>query len=258
MTEIPMYFGKQNPAYRFTAFNLYIMKLIFRLAVLLLVLSCISNSSSQMKQSSSENGFFAANHPFIQYFGRINNVDSSQAVFAFPGVNIRFAFKGTRVSVYMRDLTDAGIQADGNPAQNFFNVYIDDKEPYVLVMTQVDSIYKLAEGLPDKIHRVKLVKRTESLAGKISFQGIILEKSALIYQLPVPDLKIEFIGNSITCGYGVEAESKNEPYSCRTENVSLSYAVLAAEKLNAEYSIVPLKKSFVPRLTTTISGINRE
>lgn len=216
------------------------MKAIISSLFILLLFSCIPNSKASGTKSSSPSGdgFFPPNHPYIKYFGRIQYADSSEAVFAFPGVNIRFAFKGTQASLLMKDLTDAGIQADGEPAQNFFNVYIDNNAPFILPLLQGDSIYELARNLPNEKHTVKLVKRTESLAGRVAFQGIQLDKKAVLFELPEQELKIEFIGNSITCGYGVEAESKRDPFSCSTENVSLSYAVLAAEKLDAEYSIV--------------------
>jgi lysophospholipase L1-like esterase len=217
------------------------MKLtLFALPVLILVsCSTMPNCSKNHKHiPSAKQKFFNANHEFIKYYGRVHFSDPDTAVFAFPGVNIRFDFKGTDVSVRMKDLTDGAIQADGNPAKNFFNIYIDTDEPFLLSLSHSDSIYLLAEGLNDVIHSVRLVKRTESLAGKVAFMGVIFKDSTALYQVADPELKIEFIGNSITCGYGVEAANENAPFSCNTENAALSYAVLSAEELNAEYSLV--------------------
>ncbi|MEA1929173.1 MAG: SGNH/GDSL hydrolase family protein [Candidatus Auribacterota bacterium] len=52
---------------------------------------------------------------------------------------------------------------------------------------------------------------------------------------PRPDLRLEFIGDSITCGYGNEAGGPEEGYSPRTENNYLSYSALTARALGAEY-----------------------
>lgn len=58
---------------------------------------------------------------------------------------------------------------------------------------------------------------------------------------PVPTaakaLKIEFVGDSITCGYGVEG-SLAEAYTTASENAALAWAYLTADRLGADYSIV--------------------
>ncbi len=45
---------------------------------------------------------------------------------------------------------------------------------------------------------------------------------------------MEFIGNSITCGYGIEAGSKFMHFSDSNENHYYTYAGIAAHRLNAE------------------------
>lgn len=52
------------------------------------------------------------------------------------------------------------------------------------------------------------------------------------------DLSIEFIGDSITCGYGVEATGTDAPFQTTTENFMKSYAYLTAQELGAEYGTV--------------------
>ena len=50
-------------------------------------------------------------------------------------------------------------------------------------------------------------------------------------------LKIEVIGDSITCGYGVEG-NLSQTYTTATENVSAAYGYIVARNLNADFSIV--------------------
>lgn len=215
-----------------------------KLNILLIIVfcsGCIFNSHDMNTKSTaiSDDGFFPANHTFIKYFGRIDLSDTLVAKFSFPGVNIRFTFKGTKILVHMRDLTQGQIMEDGRPARNFFNVYIDNQEPFVLALNQTDSVYEIASNLRNIKHHVKLVKRTEALVGKVAFKGVELGSGSVLFEPHnLPKYKFEFIGNSVTCGYGVEAESEMEPFSCLTENVSKSYAVMAAERLHAEYNIV--------------------
>jgi hypothetical protein len=50
--------------------------------------------------------------------------------------------------------------------------------------------------------------------------------------------KLEFIGNSYTCGYGIEGKSREEHFSYETENNYLTYGAIAARALDAEYLTV--------------------
>ena len=54
----------------------------------------------------------------------------------------------------------------------------------------------------------------------------------------LPSRKIEFIGNSITCGYGNEGTDKFEHFEYETENHYYSYASITARKLNAQHWVV--------------------
>jgi lysophospholipase L1-like esterase len=208
----------------------------------LIIFSCTSTADKQFSSEIevvTKGRYISASNKNIRFSGRIDFSQPGKALFSLPGVNIRFRFRGTKVSIHMKDLTTGDIQADGQPAGNFINVYIDRKDPIILELHPADTIYTLASGLRRKKHMVTLIKRTEALAGKIEFCGIWLEQDNEL--LPLSEdgsRKIEFIGNSITCGYGVEAQSEMEPFSCSTENVTLSYAYLTASALHADYNIV--------------------
>ena len=54
----------------------------------------------------------------------------------------------------------------------------------------------------------------------------------------LPERKIEFIGNSITCGYGNEGCDKNEHFEYETENHYYSYASITARNLDAQHWVV--------------------
>ena len=49
---------------------------------------------------------------------------------------------------------------------------------------------------------------------------------------------IVFIGDSITCGYGVEAENQNCSFTTATENVTKTYAYYTAQAVDAEANFV--------------------
>ena len=59
-----------------------------------------------------------------------------------------------------------------------------------------------------------------------------------IHKAPGLAHKIEFIGDSITAGYGVDDEVKEHGFSTATEDVTKTYAYKTAAALQADYSIV--------------------
>lgn len=75
----------------------------------------------------------------------------------------------------------------------------------------------------------KLSEGTQSLMAvkEIQTDGVIepLEEKAM---------KIEFIGDSITCGYGVDAKNGLETFSTATENAGKSFAGLVSAWMNAD------------------------
>lgn len=67
---------------------------------------------------------------------------------------------------------------------------------------------------------------SKSLSGKNTFSTLSKK------------LKIEFIGDSITCGYGIEGIHEKDVFKTSQERADKSYAFLTARKLNAEFNFV--------------------
>ena len=55
---------------------------------------------------------------------------------------------------------------------------------------------------------------------------------------PCSERRIEFVGDSITCGFGIEGMSANEGFRTSTENPLINYASLTANELGAEYQLI--------------------
>jgi hypothetical protein len=95
--------------------------------------------------------------------------------------------------------------------------------------------YNLAEALAPGPHTVELFKRTEFTSGKTKCYGFQLDPGAEVQSLPKRKRVIEFFGNSITCGYGIEDYSgQDRPDSIFTNNYE-TYAARAARHFNARY-----------------------
>ena len=87
---------------------------------------------------------------------------------------------------------------------------------------------------------VQLIHLSEASSGAIGLRGITVASDAEAPVAPTDahDLSIAFVGDSITCAYGVEASSNDDPYKTTTQNFMKSYAYLTAQELGADYETV--------------------
>lgn len=107
-------------------------------------------------------------------------------------------------------------------------------------ISESEKVVKLFEGDSARTAEVKVIHLSEANNGAVGVSEIKTVSDSAVPVVPAPekDLRIEFIGDSITCAYGVEGKSSSESFTTATENFMKSYAYLTAEKLNAEYSAV--------------------
>ncbi len=206
-----------------TKWPVILQKICFS-ALLFLLSACLPFLTKQEPISS---GIIDADNPYIQYTGRFDFSNPKCVVFDWAGVYIKARFNGTHCSIRLND------------QNNEYAVIVDNFAPQLL-HTDTAKEYKAANGLSDSIpHNIIIQKRTEPLVGKGAFIGFILDKGKNLLPPDMrPSRRIEFIGNSITSGYGVEADSSNCSFSPETENACMSYASITARALNAEYHII--------------------
>jgi lysophospholipase L1-like esterase len=200
-----------------------LLKLVLAIFVVVQFTSC----SSIPKSGEDLSGIIDADNPNIQYYGRFDFSNPKKVVFDWPGVRISAKFEGTSCIVRLND------------ESNEYSVVVDNYAPRLLIKDS-NNQFIAAKGLTETIpHKITIHKRTESLFGKGEFEGLILDKGKkLLVPDKRPERRIEFIGNSITCGYGVEADSSDCHFSAGTENANLSYASIASRELNADYSLI--------------------
>ena len=196
--------------------------------VLLIVFINPADYSAELNKHDFQNpSFIDADNPLIQYVGRFDFSNPKKVVFDWAGIYIIARFEGTSCSIRLDD------------HKNEYAVIIDDHAPKLL-KTGKDTIYKVASDLKESVpHTIMIQKRTEPLVGKGIFKGFILDEGKKLLNPPKrPDRRIEFIGNSITSGYGVEGKNHDCHFSVETENASMSYAAITARALSADYSLV--------------------
>lgn len=121
----------------------------------------------------------------------------------------------------------------------FFTVYIDGKRLEERFEVRYgEKTLTLASFEGNYLHTVRLLKETESMNALSTFSEIRMTG----YIVDAPDERdffIEFIGDSLTCGYGNLGDSSSTaPGGPLWQNATQAYAFIASEKLGAEASII--------------------
>jgi len=191
--------------------------------------------------------------PSIFYMGRVD-CDPSGPAFAFPAVSVRLRFHGTALDLR---LSDGGT---GTPTStNYYDVSVDGAAPIRLEAAAGDHAYPLASGLADGEHTVEIVKRGESNGntGKARLLGFRLPTGARLLPVRQRPRRLEFVGDSITTGYGNEV-STTQPdlfhFTTLHSNANAAYGAVAARRLDAEYVAVAVSGRGVYRNWTDAPG----
>ena len=172
----------------------------------------------------SQNRSISFSDKHISYEGRIPFTKDA-AVLTWPGVSVKINFKGTGISGTFKDQDTA----------NYYNVIIDNDSMYEFHFDTTKQTVPLAIGLPFGKHSIELFKRTEWDKGKTWFFGFEFNgKHKLLRSSKLLKRKIEFFGNSITCGYAINDNVGDSPNGYYENNYD-AYADITARHFNAQY-----------------------
>ncbi len=178
---------------------------------------------------------FPADDKRIQYTGRVDFSNPRRPRFWASGAYVTARFSGPSCELLIND------EASG-PNHNYLHVVVDGRASRLRLTGKTNTL-RVAKGLSAGPHTLLLVKDTEAGIGYLEIVG--LKCAGLLPPPPRPARKIEFIGNSITCGMGADAAA----VPCKTgqwfdqHNAYDAYGPTVARALSAQYHL------------TSVSGI---
>ena len=122
-------------------------------------------------------------------------------------------------------------------------------EPVRIELTKQENECVLFESAVEKTVVIKVLKLSECAFGyaglkKLDIKGVTVpepvegaHKKALRQAQGPRGLRIEFIGDSITCGYGLEGIWEKDTFTTTQERPDKAYAFLTARALGAEFHL---------------------
>ncbi|CAK4617114.1 unnamed protein product [Aphanomyces euteiches] len=162
--------------------------------------------------------------------------------------SVQFDWPHSGFSIHVKHTRSVGIRLKGEG--NYFNVFVDGQFTCILRAAIKASCYDVAQFDDDAEHTITISKRTEpQMRGAVStfkvctFYGFIVDKAAIVLPYVSPYThRIEFIGDSDTCGFGNEGVGSSSKgifgMKGRVENVYNGYACIIARMFNAEAHVL--------------------
>lgn len=181
---------------------------------------------------------FPINEETARLWGRTFEQDGMRCL-SWTASGFTIAFEGTTVEAeWWAD------KPDDETYRPYVSVIVDgavDEAARRTLALDHDGWYTLVEGLGAGPHTLTVVKRSGGGESYCGVKAIALPDGRL---LPPPDWRarhtIEFVGDSITCGFGNRAPAADAPYRTKDEDGLHTYAALAARELDAAFQVIAL------------------
>ena len=147
-------------------------------------------------------------------------------------------FEATTARVQVTFCTDREVMEE--IYRGWVAVHIDGaKEPSMrFELTQPEQTVTIFEEAAARKVKIRIVKMSEAAFGIVGIKDLFVECDTPVIPTPAKDRRIEFIGDSITCGYGNEGINGKDVFCTAQENPEDAYAILTADKLDADYHLV--------------------
>lgn len=141
---------------------------------------------------------FTADDPRLQLLGQIDQGNPKHPRLGYPGTGLRLRFQGSSLSLHLSTDSD----------KSALTVVIDHGDPALQLLQKGDQTLVLTRGLEQAPHTAEVYKRTETWQRIVTLLGIELpQEGTLLSASPLPTRKLMFVGDSVTCGSGVENNS---------------------------------------------------
>lgn len=145
--------------------------------------------------------------------------------FTWSNSGIEFCAKCDRITVFF------GENRVEQPV--IFKVYVDGIEVKTSVVGKGSAA--IIENLRDKMHKIKILRISEG-SNCVSIEKVQIYGKAPEFRMPEDKkrLKLEFLGDSITAGFGVLADGEKMDFTTYEQDSTKTYAYLTAQELDAE------------------------
>lgn len=197
--------------------------------ILLLCLLLIPTANGETAMNT-----FAPTWENVKPLGRTMPLQDSLWL-CFSGTGAEFTATCTSLSVTM-----AADSAYAEPANRTrLAIEVNGQRVVDDMLDAAEKTYAIWSSTVAETITVRIIKLSETAMSTCGVKAIVTDAQT-IQPTAQKAHRIEFIGDSITCGYGADDEVAEHPFATSTENVTAAYAYKTAQALDADYSMVSI------------------
>lgn len=178
---------------------------------------------------------YSADEKFVNVHGRTLFLDGVRYIdYSLSGTEFIFRGKSLKARLSSDYKPDPVM---GDTFMPYLAVLVNGEMTKRFKADSPEAVYDLYESDTEKEVVIELVKMSEAAFGKIGIIEFISDSDIPPVPTPKKDLKIEFVGDSLTCGYGIEGKS-GDTFRTDTENPLKAYAYKTAKALDADFNLI--------------------
>ena len=155
---------------------------------------------------------------------------------ALSATGLAFSFSGRKLEItFVGDEASAVPDNKANYAR--VAVYVNNERTSDILIDSAEKTVSVIDCDTPVNSDVKIIKLSECAMSCVGIKALCADDEAVITPAAVSDRRIEIIGDSITCGYGVDDEDPLHHFFTATEDVTRAYAYKTAQNLGAELDL---------------------
>lgn len=172
---------------------------------------------------------YPAESNFVKPLGRTFMRDGSR-ILSHTCSGVEFAFRGTAADITLTS------NCKTSKARAAF--YVNGEMVKDTMLNNTEETFRIFESTEPQNCIISVVKLSEAAYSNIGVKSINVTSEYGIIPTPARKHKIEFIGDSITCGYGIDAADQYEAFATTNENGEKTYAALIGKHFKADYNVI--------------------
>lgn len=179
---------------------------------------------------------FVPSEEYVKQIGRTCLLDDTLWL-AYSATGIEFTFTGTQVDITLKG-DNIAISEVAEDSFCRYGIYVNESlftEGLLKVAKKTIPIFK---SDTQETVTIKVLKLSESAMSTMGICKINAVTKEVLHPTKAKAHKIEIIGDSITCGFGVDDHIESNPFSTATEDATKAYAYKTAQALEVDYSLV--------------------
>ena len=165
--------------------------------------------------------------PLVVIEGRHVAHEDGSALMGYPGVTLHVKFRGSALKINLEAMKE----------DLFLDVCVDGGEYEWVALQLGEQCITLVEVDPGE-HEVEIIRRNENWQGLLRVQSLEVIGGEFLSAPELPEKKLMFIGDSITCGDSCDIREEGPHSRGFVHNGRLSYGYQISQILNAQCHLV--------------------